>query len=94
MGYRISYYQQVLDDDIPALPETIKKRVKQAIEERLLTNPDMYGKPLRKGLSGFRKLRIGDWRIIYGIEGENVTILLISHRSKVYQVVFHRLPAP
>ncbi|MBI4599617.1 type II toxin-antitoxin system RelE/ParE family toxin [Candidatus Uhrbacteria bacterium] len=65
MGYRISYYQEVIDDDLPTPPDTVKQRVKRAIDERLLTHPDLYGKPLRKGLSGFRKLRLGDWRIIY-----------------------------
>lgn len=91
MAYRISYYQAVVDDDIPALPETIKQRVKQAIEERLLTSPDLYGKPLRKWLSGYRKLRIGDWRIVYKADQETVTILIIAHRSKVYTSIVHRI---
>lgn len=93
MGYRILYHQEVIRDDIPALPDTMLVRIKQAIEDRLCTYPDRYGKPLRKGLSGFRKLRIGDWRIVYEVDCATVIILIIAHRSKVYQDVFQRLEA-
>lgn len=91
MDYRISYYQEVVDADIPVLPETIKQRVKQAIEERLILRPDAYGKPLRRTLSGYRKLRIGDWRVVYRVQGDMVKIVIIAHRSKVYQVVLNRI---
>ncbi|MDP2630026.1 MAG: type II toxin-antitoxin system RelE/ParE family toxin [Candidatus Uhrbacteria bacterium] len=93
MGYRILYHPKVEDDDIPALPGTVIQRVKKAIDERLLTRPDMYGKSLRKGLSGYRKLRIGDWRIIYRIDDNEVKIIMIAHRSKVYGLVFDRMPS-
>lgn len=92
MDYRISYYHEVIDEDIPALPDTIKQRVKQAIDERLMTYPSAYGKPLRRTLSGYRKLRIGDWRLIYRVEDDTIKIIIIGHRSKVYQSVFQRLP--
>lgn len=91
MEYRISYYQEVVDVDIPVLPETIKQRVKQAIDERLISRPDAYGKPLRRTLSGYRKLRIGDWRVVYRVQDDTVKIIIIAHRSKVYDRVFHRL---
>ena len=84
MGYRILYHPKVEDEDIPALPSTVMQRVKKVIDERLVTHPDMYGKPLRKWLSGYRKLRIGDWRIVYRIDDNEVKIIMIAHRSCVY----------
>lgn len=88
MGYRILYHPRVFQEDIPLLPDTIKVRIKRAIDDRLTTHPDSYGRPLRRGLHGFRKLRIGDWRIVYGIEDQEVKILIIAHRAKVYQQIF------
>lgn len=91
MDYKIVYHSKVDKQDIPLLPDTIKMRVKRAIDERLISYPDLYGKPLRKGLHGFRKLRIGDWRIVYRIHTKEVRILIIAHRAKVYQDVFERV---
>ncbi len=91
MEYRILYHPRVAAEDIPTLPDTVKLRVRRAIEGRLATHPDLYGKPLRRGLHGFRKLRIGDWRIVYRIDDGDVKILIIAHRSKIYQEVFERV---
>lgn len=91
MVSRILYHPRVVSDDIPSLPDRVKMRVKKAIECRLSTYPDLYGKPLRRSLHGFRKLRIGDWRIVYGIEGQEVKIFIIAHRAKVYQTIFERV---
>ena len=91
MDYRIIYHPRVEDEDIPALPDTIKQRVLEAIVGRLMTHPAAYGKPLRRTLAGYRKLRIGDWRLIYRLQEEDVKILIIGHRSKVYESVLYRL---
>ena len=44
-------------------------------------------KGLRKNLSGFAKLREGDYRIIYQVsyEEETVFIRFIGHRSEIYK---------
>jgi mRNA-degrading endonuclease RelE of RelBE toxin-antitoxin system len=43
----------------------------KAIRERLETDPISYGKPLRKNLNGYRRLRVGRYRIIYKIDPKN-----------------------
>lgn len=93
MDYRILLHEDVEKVDLPALSTDMKRRIKQAFEDRLLTHPDFYGKPLSGWLAGMRKLRVGDWRIIYRIVDDEVRILIIGHRSKVYRGVFRRLPA-
>ncbi|MEW6096323.1 MAG: type II toxin-antitoxin system RelE/ParE family toxin, partial [bacterium] len=40
-------------------------RIRKAIEQRLATDPVKYGEPLRRSLQGYRKLRVGDYRVIY-----------------------------
>ena len=40
--------------------------------------------PLHRNLRGLYKLRVGDYRVVYGIAGKLVTIFQIGHRSDLY----------
>jgi len=82
--YHLRYHPDVKAKDIPKLNRTIQKRVRIAIERRLLESPDKYSEPLRRTLKGYRKLRVGDYRIVLKIEGEEILILGICHRKDVY----------
>ncbi len=50
----------------------------------MTVSPDKYGMPLRKGLKGYRKMRVGAYRIVYRIVGEQIRIIIIGHRKDVY----------
>ena len=63
--YFIEYLESVITDDIPKLSKLDKKRIKQAIEERLAQEPMRFGKPLRYSLKGCRRMRVGHYRIIF-----------------------------
>lgn len=89
--YRVSYHHLVVREDIPRLSAEWKDRIRTAIEDRLITQPDLYGKPLRRSLKGYRKLRVGDYRVIFRIENDVVKILVIQHRSVVYEEVKKRM---
>lgn len=91
MNFEIIYHELVVKNDIPNLPKTIAARIKTAIEKKLMTEPDKYGKPLRRSLKGYRKLRIGDYRIIFRIEEKRVNVFLIQHRSVVYDKATARI---
>ncbi len=82
--FEIVYHPLVVRDDIPKLTTAWKRRVRDAIKSKLTTRPDVYGKPLRRSLKNYRKLRAGDYRVIFRIEGMTVYILVIRHRSTVY----------
>lgn len=86
-GYRIEYLDSVVDEDIPNLPRTMRALIKRAIEERLTVDPLGLGKPLRYSLKGHRRLRVGDYRIVYRINSEKhvVTVVIIKHRKDVYE---------
>ena len=84
MTYSIFYHPKVISEDIQKLDRLWKKKIRNAIEGKLTTSPELYGKPLRRSLSGYRKLRVGDYRVIFRIEKQRITILLIAHRSIVY----------
>lgn len=85
LSYRVEYHEKVEREDIPALGSVTKDRVRKAIETKLIIAPDIFGKPLRRSLAGRRKLRVGDYRIIYRVEKMLVKILVIGHRSWVYK---------
>jgi mRNA interferase RelE/StbE len=89
--YRIEYLASVVEKDIPTLPTVWKKNIRQAIEGKLQDNPEVFGKPLRKSLRGFRSLRVGDYRVIYMIETCIILIVVIQHRSVVYQKLEGRM---
>ena len=43
-------------------------------------------KPLRYSLQGARRLRVGDYRVIYRIEPPDVVLVVkIGHRREVYE---------
>jgi len=88
--YAISYHYLVVENDIPKLSERWKKEVKEAIETKLVSRPEIYGKPLRRSLKNYRKLRVGDYRVIFRIKNYEVKILIIGHRSAVYKIAKKR----
>lgn len=83
--FDIFYHESVVNEDIPKLSTTRKKQIREAIEKKLTTEPEFFGKPLRRSLKGFRKLRVGDYRVVFYIEKNKVKIFYIGHRSVVYQ---------
>ena len=85
MPFRLRYHPDVKAKDISKLNQTIRKRIKTAIEQRLLVSPEKYSEPLRRTLKGYRKLRVGDYRIVLKIEGADILILGICHQKDVYE---------
>ena len=82
--YKLVYSDQVIEKDIPKLSNPIKERIKNTIESKLLIDPVQFGKPLRHNLQGCRRLRIGDYRVIYQMVGNNINILVIQHQKDCY----------
>ena len=91
MSFALIYHPDVKSVDIPLLDAKLRTRIKNAIERRLTTSPHLYGEPLRKTLRGYWKLRVGDYRIVFKIVGEEVWIFGIIHRKKVYDAIKERL---
>jgi mRNA interferase RelE/StbE len=90
MIYRILYHPLVAED-IKKIPENLKQRIKNAIEKRLVIDPIKAGRPLRQSLVGHRKMRVGDYRIIYRLEFDTIIVLKIGHRKDIYEKVKSRL---
>ena len=87
MAFTLKYHPSVQSEDLPKLDRKARERVKRAIEKRLAIAPQDYGEPLRRTLRGYWKLRIGDYRVVFKIEGKTIFVLGILHRKDVYQAV-------
>lgn len=87
MIYQIRYLDEVVRKDIPALPSSARTLIKRVIEERLTIDPIGFGKPLRYSLKGHRRIRVSDYRVVYRIEPEVKTVIIVAikHRKDVYE---------
>lgn len=85
--YTILYEEHVISRDIPDLPKTARVTIRRAIEEKLTTDPINFGKPLRYSLKGHRRLRVGDYRVVYRIDHVLFTVYIVAirHRKDVYE---------
>ena len=91
MSFKIRYHKAVVSQDIPKLSNEWRNTIKNSIEKKLSYNPEVFGKPLRHSLKGYRRLRVGDYRVIFHIETNTVKILVIQHRSIVYKILQKRI---
>lgn len=89
--YTLFYHPLVVSEDIPRINPTMKKRLAKAIQERLSSHPESYGKPLSGTLASYWKLRVGDYRVVYKIVKQEVWIFAIIYRRDVYEEVLQRL---
>jgi mRNA interferase RelE/StbE len=91
IDFEILYHTKVVKEDIENISTDWRNKIRFTIEEKLTIAPDFYGKPLRRSLRGYRKLRVGDYRIVFRINEKKVFILAIMHRSVIYQKITKRL---
>ncbi len=84
MAYNLNYHADVKSIDLGKIDNKNKKMIKRAIEERLVTHPEIFGKPLQRSLKGYWKLRVGEYRIVFKISKNDIFILGIMDRKNIY----------
>lgn len=67
------------------LPRRVRNRIRSELEE-LATGPRVNGVKKLVGVDAYR-LRAGDYRIVFRVETEthSILVLLIAHRREVYE---------
>jgi mRNA interferase RelE/StbE len=91
LSFELKYHPDVRAIDIPLINSKLRRRIKKAIETRLIIAPHQYGEPLRKTLKGYWKLRVGDYRVVFKIVESKVWVLGIIHRKDVYGKIKKRV---
>ncbi len=83
MVYNLSYKKSVFRD-LKRIGKSEAKRIMDRLEQELSVKADTF--PILKGkFAGLRKYRVGNYRVIYIIQGKEILILRIGHRSDVYK---------
>jgi len=83
LAYNIVYKKSV-ERDLKKLAKVEATKILDQIERELSRTPEIN--PTLKGqFAGLRKYRIGDYRVIYAVLGNDVLILRIGHRRDVYR---------
>lgn len=91
MTYKLKYHSDVKTSDLPNIDAKNRGMIKRAIEDRLATQPEAYGKPLQRTLKGYWKLRIGDYRVVFKVSHDSIYIFGIIHRKEVYKLIKKRI---
>ncbi|NJL23875.1 MAG: type II toxin-antitoxin system RelE/ParE family toxin [Calothrix sp. SM1_5_4] len=83
--FSIEYLESVIDD-LESISKADKQRIRKAIEAKFASNPVEFGKPLQYSLKGPRRLRVGDYCVIFQIDAEQMIVLIvkIGHRREIY----------
>lgn len=89
--YTIKYDPIAVRTDIRRLDSFWRGEILDAVTKKLAKRPEVFGKPLRESLIGWRSLRVGDYRVVYRTQRKVVYILGIVHRSDVYDEIAKRL---
>lgn len=83
MVYRLTYTNRAARD-ISHLSPRVKRRLKEALE-RYSTDPLHYGRKMVDASLGTYRFRIGDYRVIFDIEGDEIVVLRVGHRREIYR---------
>lgn len=82
MLFRLLYSKSAAHD-IKKLDSVAKKKIKKKIET-YSRKPFSYAKKLIDPRIGTYRWRIGNYRVIFDIDGKNLVILRIGHRKEIY----------
>jgi mRNA interferase RelE/StbE len=72
-------YHPAVEQDLRSIGRVEARVILKVIEERIIHGePDKLGKPLTGALAGCRRIRTGQTRIVYRVDGERVEVLIIA----------------
>ena len=83
MSFRLLYSRSAAHD-IKKLDSVAKKKIKKKIEI-YSRKPLVYAKKLIDPRIGTYRWRVGNYRVIFDIDGKNIVILRIGHRREIYK---------
>ena len=72
--------------DLEKLDKSIARRILRRLAWLSKNFQSIVPEPLIGELKGTFKLRIGDWRAIYAMEGKKIVIQFVGHRSEIYKI--------
>ena len=85
--YELAFYPRVARE-LKGLDRSIRQRILDKIQWLLEHVEEMRHEPLTAQWAGFYRLRVGDHRVIYGIDREDRKIIVyaVGHRREIYKL--------
>jgi mRNA interferase RelE/StbE len=85
MAYSVSFESESIDD-LDKISQIARVRILKKIQWLRINFEKISPSPLTADWSGFYKLRVGDYRVIYEFDIDNQLIFItrIGHRSEIY----------
>jgi mRNA interferase RelE/StbE len=85
MTYSVEYDPQAISD-LKKIPKPQRQRIVTKIDWLVANFENVQPLPLSANLTGFYKLRVGDYRVIYEVDRtvRIITVDRVGHRRDVY----------
>lgn len=93
--WQVEIHPLVWEEDFAVLDPAVRLRITKAIRKKLTTDPLAFGKALLGPLKGYWRLRVDDYRVIYRVNQQRVTVIVIKvgmrRNARVYTDAIPRL---
>lgn len=83
MKYELIYTRRA-ERDIEKLERSVKERIGEALLH-FSKEPFKHAEKLSNPVLGEYRFRIGDYRVIFDIEGNEIVVLRVGHRKEIYK---------
>ncbi len=88
MTWTILYHHEV-EEDLKSVGTAMARRIVRDIDQKLTRSPLEFGVPLSAGLADFRKLRVGDCRVVYQVRGWEVVVFVLAVGPRRDKEIYH-----
>ena len=77
MTWRVLYHHLV-EEDLESVGPSAARRIVKTVDTKLTRSPMDFGLPLSGNLANFRKLRIGDYRVVYQVREKTIIVYVLA----------------
>ena len=88
MKWAVGFHDLVLSRDCTSISRNDLQEIMSAVERKLGVDPQAYGKPLRGVFSGYWRLRVGKYRVIYEIIKHQVMVIVVKVGQRKDDLVY------
>jgi mRNA interferase RelE/StbE len=83
--FRLVYKRQAFED-IQGLTPQVQRRLKKKLDFFIAQeDPLQFAQPLTKPADAQYRFRVGDFRVLFDVDGSDIIVLHVQHRRDVYR---------
>jgi mRNA interferase RelE/StbE len=75
--YRVRFADET-KKEFRKLGNAARVDILRAVKKKLTKKPSDYGEPLIRELVGYRKLPVGQWRVVYHVDEGEILVLVLA----------------